>query len=124
MKVLVVSQDPQRRAWIWKALGPSWEMIEASNGLEAIRIAEGEDVDLVVTDETTDPFGAFGLARELKALEDPPAVVILLERSQDAWLARWSGADRWLLEPVAPFALADAAAEVTAAARAARSVEA
>ena len=34
-------------------------------------------------------------------------IVILLERSHDAWLARWSGADAWFVKPVDPFELAD-----------------
>jgi DNA-binding response OmpR family regulator len=34
--------------------------------------------------------------------------VILLDRKQDEWLARWSGADAWFVKPVDPFALADA----------------
>jgi hypothetical protein len=34
-------------------------------------------------------------------------IVILLERSQDAWLARWSGADAWFVKPPDPFEVAD-----------------
>jgi DNA-binding response OmpR family regulator len=34
-------------------------------------------------------------------------IMILLERSHDAWLARWSGADAWFVRPVDPFELAD-----------------
>jgi hypothetical protein len=40
--------------------------------------------------------------------------VILLERSQDAWLAKWSGADAWFVKPVNPFELADTLGEFTA----------
>jgi hypothetical protein len=34
-------------------------------------------------------------------------IVILLERRQDAWLARWSGADAWFVKPADPFEVAD-----------------
>jgi DNA-binding response OmpR family regulator len=34
-------------------------------------------------------------------------IVVLLARRQDAWLARWSGADAWFTKPVDPFELAD-----------------
>ena len=34
-------------------------------------------------------------------------IVVLLERAQDEWLARWSGADAWFTKPVNPFELAD-----------------
>ena len=37
----------------------------------------------------------------------PGVVVVLLDRSQDQWLAKWSGADAWFVKPVDPFALAD-----------------
>jgi DNA-binding response OmpR family regulator len=35
-------------------------------------------------------------------------VIVILERAQDQWLAKWSGADRWLVRPVDPFELAEA----------------
>lgn len=120
MRVLVVSESPARREWVRKSLGLHWEVAEAADGREAIRAVRSRGMDLVVSDETTEPFGAFGLARELKALSEPPGVIILLERKEDVWLARWSGADRWLLDPVDPFALAEAAAEIAEQASQAR----
>lgn len=112
MEVLIVSRSERARAWVRGALGPGWTPFEARDGLEALAIAREEIPELVVADETTEPFGAFGLARELKLLPDPPAVIVLLDRVQDTWLSKWSGADRWLLQPVDPFALAAAAREV------------
>jgi DNA-binding response OmpR family regulator len=112
MKLLTVSEDPARHRWVAGALGSAWLVSEAFNGLEARRLARESEYTLVVTDETTEPFGGFGLARELKMLERPPAVIVLLERAQDTWLARWSGADRWLLWPADPFVLAETAEEL------------
>jgi DNA-binding response OmpR family regulator len=112
MKLLTVSEDPKRHRFVAGALGSAWLTSEAFNGLEARRLVAEDGFTLVVTDETTGPFGGFGLARELKMLERPPAVIVLLERNQDSWLARWSGADRWLVWPVDPFALAEAADEL------------
>jgi len=114
VKVLIVSHVPGARTWMRSALGPAWEAHEASNGLEAVRLASDEPFDLVIADEWTEPFGAFGLTRELKILPEPPAVLIVLDRAQDVWLAGWSGADRWLLQPIDPFDLADAALELVA----------
>jgi DNA-binding response OmpR family regulator len=114
MNVLIVSRSERARAWIRRALDPSWEIDEAANGLEALKRAQDEGYDLVVADETTEPFGAFGLARELKILPYPPAVIVLLERPQDTWLAKWSGADRWLQQPIDPFELTRTAREVLA----------
>ena len=109
MKVLLASEDPRARAWVMGALGPGWEVAEASAGIEARRIVEREPPDLVIADETMEGYGAFGLTRDIKTFADPPAVLILLERAQDDWLAKWSGADRWLVRPIDPFELGEAA---------------
>jgi len=115
MILLIVSRSERARAWMRRALDPAWEIDEASNGLEALKRARDDgDYDLVIADETTEPFGAFGLARELKILPEPPAVIVLLERTQDNWLAKWSGTDRWLTQPIDPFELVRTARELLA----------
>ena len=115
MNVLIVSRSERARAWMRHALDPAWEVDESTNGLEALKRARDEgDYDLVIADETTEPFGAFGLARELKILPEPPAVIVLLERTQDNWLAKWSGTDRWLTQPIDPFELVRTARELLA----------
>lgn len=86
----------------------------ADDGLAALAVSRAGGIDLVIAEEMSEPFGAFGLARELKILPKPPRIIILLDRAQDTWLARWSGADRWLLQPVDSFALANAATELMA----------
>lgn len=107
MKILVVSEDPRARDWVRLSIGSDATYVDAANGLEALKLAAEHEIDVVIADETTEPFGAFGLARELKMQAKPPKVVVLLERAQDEWLAKWSGADRWLLRPVDPFELAE-----------------
>jgi DNA-binding response OmpR family regulator len=108
MKIMVVSEDPRAVDFVRSSVGTDVGYLVASNGLDAIRIAAEEDPDVVVADETTEPYGAFGLSRELKTLPRPPRVVIILERTQDTWLAKWSGADTWFVRPVDPFLLAEA----------------
>jgi DNA-binding response OmpR family regulator len=112
MRALVVSDRESNRRWIRSALGPDWEVLEAATGLEARDACEQLRVDLVVTDQTAQPYGAFGLTRDVKMLPNPPAVIILLERAQDVWLSKWAGADRWFVRPVHPFELARAATEL------------
>ena len=108
MKILVVSEDPRTIDWTRASIGADAAYLFASNGLEALRTAGEERPDIVIADETTEPFGAFGLSRELKMLERAPKVVVILERTDDRWLAKWSGADRWFVRPVDPFELAEA----------------
>lgn len=124
MKVLLVSADPKVREMMALATRSvrrglpqePFESLEASDGLRGISTAWREMPDVVVADEIASRAGAFALARELKGA-DPPfpgAVFILLERTQDSWLARWSGADGWFVKPVNPFELAEAVAEFAA----------
>ncbi len=116
MKVLLVSPEPESRelmslavAGIERRLGTPLEFLEATNGERGVTVAFREQPDVVVADEIASRAGAFSLAKDLRgALEPyPGAIVILLERRQDAWLARWSGADAWFVKPVDPFELAD-----------------
>lgn len=116
MDVLLVSPDEASRAAtalsvrsIERALGTELRFRAAANGELGIRAALRERPDIVVADEIASRAGAFALA---KALRDDPepftgAIVILLERKHDVWLARWSGADAWFVKPVDPFELAD-----------------
>ena len=108
MKILVVSEDPRMLDWVRASIGGDATYLLASNGLEALRVTGDDRPDFVIADETTEPFGAFGLARELKMQERPPRVVVILERAEDRWLAKWSGADRAFVRPVDPFELAEA----------------
>jgi DNA-binding response OmpR family regulator len=116
MKALLVSVDPQVRQVMALAarsvrrnLQEPFETLEAANGVRGMALAWRELPDVVIADEITSRAGAFALARELKGA-DPPfpgAVVILLDRPQDSWLAKWSGADAWFVKPVNPFEMAD-----------------
>jgi DNA-binding response OmpR family regulator len=116
VKVLLVSPDPDSRAAmrlvvrsIERAVGSPLAFLEAADGSEGVRAARREAPDAIVADEIASREGAFSLARTLRDDVDPypGAIVILLERKQDAWLARWSGADAWFVKPVDPFDLAD-----------------
>jgi CheY-like chemotaxis protein len=121
VRVLLVSADPNVREMM--ALGVrgvrrlvpdvDLEFVEAADGIQGMALAWAERPDVVVVDEITSRAGAFAVAKDLKGAIPPlPAkIVILLERPQDAWLARWSGADAWFDKPVNPFQLAEAVAE-------------
>jgi DNA-binding response OmpR family regulator len=116
VKVLLVSADPSVRDSVAVALrsleraaDEPVEFIEASDGVAGMKLAWRHRPEIVVADEITSRAGAFALTRDLKGSLPPlPAlVVILLEREQDEWLARWSGADAWFVKPVNPFELAE-----------------
>lgn len=116
MKVLVVSPEVESRQLVRLAvgglearLGVPVEFVEAGNAEQGARAVRRVRPDVVVAEEIASRAGAFALARDLRGAAEPYSgvIVILLERRQDAWLAEWSGADAWFVEPTDPFELAD-----------------
>ncbi|HEY7756285.1 MAG TPA: hypothetical protein VID69_08675 [Actinomycetota bacterium] len=116
MDVLLVSPDARSREMmrlvvrsIERAVGEPLRFLEAADGEEGARVGLRERPHAIVADEIASRAGAFALARALRGDREPylGAIVILLERRHDAWLARWSGADAWFVKPVDPFDLAD-----------------
>lgn len=116
VKVLLVSPDPRSRELmalavrgIERRLGAPLEFLEAADGERGLAMAFRERPDAVVADEIASRAGAFSLAKDLRGAPEPypGAILILLERRQDVWLAEWAGADAWFVRPVDPFELAD-----------------
>jgi len=121
VRVLLVSPDAESRdllrisvGSIERRLGESVSFLEAQDGEQGARIGLRERPDAIVADEIASRAGAFSLARDLRGAVEPyrGPIVIVLERKHDAWLARWSGADAWLVRPVDPFELADRLVEL------------
>ncbi|HXF72377.1 MAG TPA: hypothetical protein VNO79_07190 [Actinomycetota bacterium] len=123
MRILVVAPDPRARELLGLAVrsierrvGGPLELLEAPDGDRGARLALRERPDVVIAEEIASRAGAFSLARTLRDAPEPyrGAIVILLERKHDAWLARWAGADAWFVKPVDPFELADRVLELVA----------
>jgi DNA-binding response OmpR family regulator len=116
IQILLVAGDARMRERLRLALerldvaGEDSEFIEVSDGNQAVAVAERRHPDLVVVEVGVTPYGAFGIARDIKASTEVACpVLVVLERPQDEWLARWSGADALVNRPVDPFALAEVA---------------
>ena len=119
IQILLVADDPGFRDRLALALerlelsGEEVSFLEAANGNDALVLAEAHNPDLVVADVSVSPYGGFGLTRDLKANPELSCPVILvLDRLQDEWLGRWSGADALVNRPVDPFALAQVASRL------------
>lgn len=123
VRILLVAPDPRARELLGLAVrsierrvGEPLELLEAPDGDRGARLALRERPEVVIAEEIASRAGAFSLARTLRDAPDPyrGAIVILLERKHDAWLARWAGADAWFVKPVDPFELADRVLELAA----------
>jgi CheY-like chemotaxis protein len=119
IQILLVADDLGFRDRLVLALerlelsGEEVSFLEAANGNDALVLAEAHEPDLVVADVSVSPYGGFGLTRDLKANPEVSCPVILvLDRLQDEWLGRWSGADALVNRPVDPFALAQVASRL------------
>jgi DNA-binding response OmpR family regulator len=111
--VLVYSDDPAIREQVRMAVGrrpePSLDPIDwleaADGGALVTRVDEG-GVDVCILDGEAAPEGGMGLSRQLKnEIDDCPAILLLVMRKDDHWLARWSMADAWVQMPIDPVEL-------------------
>ena len=99
--VLVYSDDPAVRERVRIAVGrrpePSLDPIdwlEADDGGALVTRVDEGGVDVCVLDGEAAPEGGMGLSRQLKnEIADCPAILLLVMRRDDRWLARWSLAD-------------------------------
>jgi len=121
VKALLVSPNPETRefmglavAGISRTLGRRLEFLEAADGDRALRVARRELPEVVIADEIASRAGAFAMAKDLRGQTEPfpGVIVILLDRHQDDWLAKWSGADAWFVKPFDPFELASRVVEL------------
>lgn len=114
MRILLVSTNPRISMEVTSALvgEDDVDVLEVRTPERALQQLDDEGgFDLVIADADTAPTGGFALAREMKAREDMdremPPVILLIARSQDKFLAKWSRADAFIRKPVDPFNLAE-----------------
>jgi CheY-like chemotaxis protein len=108
--VLVYSDDAAIRERVRMAIGsrpdPSLEPItwlEAADGGAVIRRIDEGGVDVCIFDGEAAPTGGMGLCRQLKnEVDNCPAMLLLVMRRDDRWLAKWSLADSFVMQPVDP----------------------
>jgi DNA-binding response OmpR family regulator len=116
--ILLYSAKPEVRAGVKGAVGESaggcevaW--VEAATPAFAQMAAEEGGIDLAILDAEAPKLGGMGMAKQFaEELDWCPPILLLLARTQDAWLATWSGADKAVLWPADPFALRQVVADL------------
>ncbi|MCI6205920.1 MAG: hypothetical protein SPK00_02965 [Corynebacterium glucuronolyticum] len=71
-----------------------------------VRALHNREFDLCLLDGETAPLGGIGLAYQIRnEVDNPPPLVLMLARRDDAWLATWSKADEVVPLPIDPLQL-------------------
>ena len=124
--VLVYSSTAATRDRVLSALGTrpapdlELEFVQAATGAEVVDVCDTGRIDLAILDGEAAPTGGIGLGRQLKAeLDDPPPVLLLLGRRDDAWLATWSRAESVTPHPIDAVRITEAVVALLAPADAA-----
>ncbi|MFI6265982.1 SpoIIE family protein phosphatase [Micromonospora sp. NPDC051006] len=102
-RILVADDNADLREHVTRLLSPSWDVVTASDGAQALRLAGEGDFDLVLTDVMMPRLDGFGLVTALRA--DPRTryvpIVLLSARagSAEAVAGLSVGADDYLTKP-------------------------
>lgn len=115
--VLVYSDDASIREQVRLAIGrrpatdlPQVDYVETATEPVCIRHLDSGTFDLAILDGEANPAGGMGICREAKnSVFRCPPILVLIARSQDAWLANWSQADAVVSYPLDPVTVANAA---------------
>ena len=85
---------------------PSVELTDFATAPILVRALLNREFDLCLLDGETAPLGGIGLAYQIRnEVDNPPPLVLLLARRDDAWLATWSKADEVVPLPIDPLQL-------------------
>ena len=112
--IIVYSDDKTVRHAVISALGTklsgevsAHKIVEFATA-PALRqyVDDKKKVDLFILDSEAVPEGGMGIAHQLRdEMADCPPIMVIIQRSPDKWLAKWSGADAVVTHPIDPFTL-------------------
>lgn len=108
MKVLVVADAPWILNEVAGAIGdPDIELREEADPHRVVEACADFGPDVAIVDMQVGNMGGMAITRALRdatlADQIPDlSIVLLLDRSADAFLAGRSGADAWIVKPITP----------------------
>ena len=117
LRVLVYSDDRRIRDAVMTGLGrrpakdlPKIEFIQVATEPVVKRELKAGNIDLAILDGEAAPAGGMGIARNAKdEVFNCPPIIVLIQRSQDAWLETWSKAEGVVPMPIDPVVLTEVA---------------
>jgi two-component system, chemotaxis family, chemotaxis protein CheY len=107
MRVLAVDDSPTIQDMIVATLtAANFEALSAANGVDALKLLETEDVDLIISDVNMIRMGGFEFVskvREKPRFEFIPILFLTTETSEDFKnIGREIGATGWITKPFEP----------------------
>ncbi len=110
--ILTVDDSTSMRQMVRATLqSAGYDVVEAADGQEALEIARGKAVDLVICDVHMPRMDGITLVHELRALPTyrlTPLLLLTTESSQDKKLeGKRAGATGWIVKPFNPEVLLD-----------------
>ena len=103
MRVLIVDDEPLARARLLRILGETGDTMvadEAGNGRDALRRAQEGAADIVLLDIRMPGMDGIEVAKHLKKLDPPPAVIFTTAYDSHALEAFEASAVDYLLKPI------------------------
>lgn len=104
MKILVCDDELLIREVIKEyLLLENYEVYEASNGVEAIDIVKGQDIDLIVMDIMMPKMDGYQAIKEIKKIKDIPCIMLSARNEEfDKLIGFDMGIDDYVTKPFSP----------------------
>jgi signal transduction histidine kinase/ligand-binding sensor domain-containing protein/DNA-binding response OmpR family regulator len=103
MKILVIEDNPEIRYYLKESLKPTYDVLEASNGLEGLQIAIEHIPDLTITDVMMPEMNGIELCKKIKSnllTQHIPVVILSAKNAIDDVLeGLHTGADEYIPKP-------------------------
>jgi DNA-binding response OmpR family regulator len=104
--IVLADKDPYDLQALYAGLvEPEREVLIVPDGENIVTITQARAPDVIVMGASLGQMGAFGVCKDIKlhaktgALREPK-IIVLLEREADAWIAKQSLVDAWLVKPI------------------------
>lgn len=103
-KVLIVDDNPEIRAFLRLLLSDIFDVSEAENGAEAIKVAASSQPDVIISDMIMPVMNGLEFCQTIK--NDPntshiPVILLTSQANEDSQLSGYeAGADSYLMKPV------------------------
>lgn len=104
MKILICDDEALIRNVLKEyLLQEDYEVIEASNGIEAIDILKNQDVDLIVMDIMMPKMDGYQAIKEIKSIKDIPCIILSARQEEfDKLIGFDIGIDDYVTKPFSP----------------------